>query len=507
MIALGRWSLPRGRCRSRQAVFLATAASVALSLSTSTASAQGEQIPEPRPEGSPLNSPPPNDGFSTPMVLAPEGITDLFNNTGATKEPNEPAHAGKRGGGSLWYRWTPRTDRLVTIDACLSPLDTLVGVYRGNSLPALKEVASDDDSCPPRGEIEPPVDLPPGIPPPPAGPETDFGSIVQFTARAGTTYRIAVDGKRGQQGQILLALDSVELKPPPPASPPPLSAAPPPRRDIKKIRLRRHPPRLKLVPRCEAGHYSGKIALKRVLKDGSTGERRFWNGRYLCRRGKARFPDRGYLGSGFVRLYRGWWKQAKAGITLVAEIELRGDEAATKTPFTLQRKRRKNGHRRSASASYYVSNIETVSRKCWSAQSHWEALEANPYGFNGGIAYQGEWLTVAASVLPYWPGRGYGQLTWSYSNIAYNVPFFTATSNGVTYGTVGGRPLGGQHAQWPPSGSNVLPVGAGVYTAMAVYVYTPRIGSWRFFDYVAPDAHTSYGVRVDGPWCWHPYPY
>src|SRR5687767_6589051 len=101
--------------------------------------------------------------------------------TSATKETGEPDHAGHPGGASVWYRWTAPADGSVAIDTCGSGFDTLLAVYGGASLPALSAVASNDDAG--------------------CGAGT---SRVTFTADAGVTYRIAVDGKNGQTGHLNL---------------------------------------------------------------------------------------------------------------------------------------------------------------------------------------------------------------------------------------------------------------------------------------------------------------
>ena len=101
-------------------------------------------------------------------------------NTSATKESGEPNHAGNAGGKSIWYAWTPTATGTATVDTIGSGFDTLLGVYTGTSVGALTRVASDDD----------------------AG--GNLTSKVSFTATAGTTYRIAIDGYGGAAGATKL---------------------------------------------------------------------------------------------------------------------------------------------------------------------------------------------------------------------------------------------------------------------------------------------------------------
>jgi hypothetical protein len=130
------------------------------------------------PVGASAN-PPSNDNFANAEVLAGRfGWTD-GDSTGATKEPGEPNHAGNPGGASLWYVWTAPSAGRTTIDLCYAEFDTLLAVYTGDELTNLQEVASNDNGC-------------------------DSQSRLTFTALAGTTYRVAVDGANGAAGYFEL---------------------------------------------------------------------------------------------------------------------------------------------------------------------------------------------------------------------------------------------------------------------------------------------------------------
>jgi hypothetical protein len=141
---------------------------------------------------------PANDDFADAEVLTGEMFENLYVagsegfTWGATKEPGEPAHAGNPGGASVWYSWTAPTSNPYTLQACGRFLQTLLAVYTGSSVGALTPIASDDQSC----------------------------SRLQFAATAGTTYRIAVDGKLdGETGLPLTGAISVGLYQSPPAPP------------------------------------------------------------------------------------------------------------------------------------------------------------------------------------------------------------------------------------------------------------------------------------------------
>jgi hypothetical protein len=133
---------------------------------------------------------PGNDAFATPRALD-AGLPSFAGDVTklATKEVGEPNHAGDPGGHSLWYSWTPASSGPVAISTCTyyGGLDALLAVYAGSGLGSLTPVASNDD-----------------------GASSDCrasDSEALFTATAGTTYRIAVDGKAGSSGGFQLRVE------------------------------------------------------------------------------------------------------------------------------------------------------------------------------------------------------------------------------------------------------------------------------------------------------------
>lgn len=125
-----------------------------------------------------------NDDFATRAKLSGQNITARNSSRGATSEPGEPQHAGAAGGASLWWEWTAPASGSVTVDTSGSAYDTLLAVYTGTALNALTPVASNDDF-------------------------NGTTSRLAFTAQAGATYEIAVDGKNGATGLTLLNLGTV----------------------------------------------------------------------------------------------------------------------------------------------------------------------------------------------------------------------------------------------------------------------------------------------------------
>jgi hypothetical protein len=131
-----------------------------------------------------------NDGFANrpPPTGSSHGRSRGANlrthasNLNATKEPFEPDHAGNAGGKSLWWEWQAPLSGPVTIQTDGSSFDTLLAVYLGSSLASLTVVASNDDHN--------------GL----------FSSEVTFSAVAGTSYEIAVDGFDGASGTVVLTI-------------------------------------------------------------------------------------------------------------------------------------------------------------------------------------------------------------------------------------------------------------------------------------------------------------
>ena len=129
-----------------------------------------------------VTSGPGNDQFAGAQVLSNSAAVVVGQNVAATKEAGEPAHAGDPGGRSVWYRWTAPSSGTWALDTAGSSFDTTLAVYTGSAVNALTEVASNDDV------------------------RQDRSSRLTFTATAGITYRIAVDGFGGDNGNLALKL-------------------------------------------------------------------------------------------------------------------------------------------------------------------------------------------------------------------------------------------------------------------------------------------------------------
>jgi hypothetical protein len=123
-----------------------------------------------------------NDEFANRIQIPPSGGTVTGSNTNATKETGELDHGGVRGGKSVWWTWTAPASGIVSVSLDGSSFDTTLGVYNGTAVASLTSIGQDDDdgagSC----------------------------SRVIFSAIAGVTYQIAVDGYLGESGSINLTV-------------------------------------------------------------------------------------------------------------------------------------------------------------------------------------------------------------------------------------------------------------------------------------------------------------
>ena len=123
---------------------------------------------------------PPNDNFKDAIKVSNDGGRFLTNNQFATKEENEPLHAGLGGSKqSLWWSWTPRQSGKALIDTSGSGFDTILAIYEGNSLDTLVPIASVDNIG------------------------TKKQAFLDLNVVAGNSYRIAVSSTGSSRGGTL----------------------------------------------------------------------------------------------------------------------------------------------------------------------------------------------------------------------------------------------------------------------------------------------------------------
>ena len=146
----------------------------------------------------PLASPA-NDNFADAIALQGQSGTVNGTNVDATSEPGEPNHTETAtdppvvglGSSSVWYTIRANQSVVVILDTFGSDFDTVLAVYTGNRVDNLTAVVGNDDF--------------------------DFPDVLQsrvtFIADAGTTYRIAIDGFGGEQGNFTLNFERSDLSP------------------------------------------------------------------------------------------------------------------------------------------------------------------------------------------------------------------------------------------------------------------------------------------------------
>ncbi len=123
------------------------------------------------------------DAFARALPLSPALSSPVSASTvNGTREVGEPLHGGVTSAGSLWWFFTAPSAGTLGLATIGSSIDTVLGVYTGETVSALAEVASSDNIS------------------------GGTSSAVSFTALAGERYLIAVAGKGAAAGRVSLAL-------------------------------------------------------------------------------------------------------------------------------------------------------------------------------------------------------------------------------------------------------------------------------------------------------------
>ncbi|MGH9873304.1 MAG: NF038122 family metalloprotease [Pyrinomonadaceae bacterium] len=165
----------------------------------------------PPPPPPPTPTPPANDNFANRQVFS--GCSGNLTGTtfSATSEPGEPSHdpsdsSSGSPGQTVWYQWqAPSSVSLNTnITTAGSDFDTILAVYTGASLGSLTRITFNDDATP--GSV--------------------LTSSVTFSATAGTTYQIVVDGWGGDSGTVKLNWSGCPVPTPTPTPTPTPSPSP-----------------------------------------------------------------------------------------------------------------------------------------------------------------------------------------------------------------------------------------------------------------------------------------
>ena len=137
-----------------------------------------------------VNTTPDNDSFSSALPLAGASVSVMGVNVNASRQAGEPVILGSGGGHSLWYSWTAPSGGTVQVSGYAYDLVPKVAVYSGTSLTNLQQLASAQGSAA-SGTYA-----------------TASGCLCTFTASAGATYMIAVDGATsGDVGAFTLTVD------------------------------------------------------------------------------------------------------------------------------------------------------------------------------------------------------------------------------------------------------------------------------------------------------------
>jgi hypothetical protein len=95
-------------------------------------------------------APPPNDNFNNAITLTGPGGSMLVNNIDATLEAGEPCHLyltepPSHGNNSVWWKITPTTSGIMSVDTRGSVFHTILAVYTGTTINNLNRIRSGHD--------------------------------------------------------------------------------------------------------------------------------------------------------------------------------------------------------------------------------------------------------------------------------------------------------------------------------------------------------------------------
>jgi len=127
---------------------------------------------------------PANDAFSNAVEIFGFDGEIVDSTVDATKESGEPNRQYHEGNHSIWYRWQATETGTVDFDTVGSQFNTILGIYQGEFVDALAEIAWNDDN------------------------ET-LRARVSFATTAGQTYYIMVDGFGSESGPVKLSWHGV----------------------------------------------------------------------------------------------------------------------------------------------------------------------------------------------------------------------------------------------------------------------------------------------------------
>jgi subtilisin family serine protease len=127
---------------------------------------------------------PTNDDFADRQLYDTSQSSLAGTNIGGSRENDEPVHIGENEPQSTsWWSFAAPSNSIASISTIGSNFDTVVSVYKGDSLDQLVPVGWSDNGL---GSLQ---------------------SYIEFEAEKGVDYSFAVGGKGFQEGQILISVD------------------------------------------------------------------------------------------------------------------------------------------------------------------------------------------------------------------------------------------------------------------------------------------------------------
>lgn len=145
---------------------------------------------------------PGNDHFKDAIAIGPslplkqEGtLLGSTRTSPATREPGEFNHAGQKTGGSVWYTYTPVKNMKIGIQVHSDKFDPIIAAYTGGSITQLRLVHRYEKFAFPAFSRA-------------SGEPFTAGARIEFQAKAGQTYHLAVDTENDRFGPFTISMRS-----------------------------------------------------------------------------------------------------------------------------------------------------------------------------------------------------------------------------------------------------------------------------------------------------------
>ena len=135
------------------------------------------------------NAPPSNDNVSDAIEITSLPYSHTQSTSGASMEAEETFASCSQNGSTVWFKYTPDSDRNVSFSTMGSTFDTVLTLSQGNSTHPLTEIACNDDAV--------------------TNEDQENGSQLSLPVKAGETYYVSASGLFDEMGSLLFTVKEV----------------------------------------------------------------------------------------------------------------------------------------------------------------------------------------------------------------------------------------------------------------------------------------------------------